>query len=180
MELVVLSHEYISPKYTIQGLKLNLGCGKQIKQGFDNIDIIKHKGIIKIDLFKEQLSNYYKKNSIDYVFSSHFFEHIPHNVKNDFTFFDSFVKEILYITKENAILDIVVPFPKLKMLIYPDHIRLIDSLTFSHFILNNSLLLLKREIIRKPNYHLKKYFKINFGKKHSIRLLFRVMPKWRE
>lgn len=68
-------------------MKINLGCGKDIKKNYINIDITQDKiidentqvinfnlknGIPEYDLFK-------RKIEIDYVYSSHFIEHLNNN-----------------------------------------------------------------------------------------------------
>lgn len=61
-------------------MKINLGCGKNIKEGYVGVDIVDHSSIypkgqfIKADLFKEFP---FKDNSIEGVYAAHFIEHIP-------------------------------------------------------------------------------------------------------
>jgi len=54
-------------------LKINLGCGKNIYQGWINIDDIDSPGIFKHDLRKPLP---FENNSISFFFSEHFFEHL--------------------------------------------------------------------------------------------------------
>ena len=56
-------------------MKLNLACGKDIKDGYTNVDFIKFDGV---DLVRD-LRGYWtdwKDNSIDEIFCSHFVEHL--------------------------------------------------------------------------------------------------------
>jgi predicted SAM-dependent methyltransferase len=54
-------------------LKINLGCGFTPIQGWENLDILDHPGIIKHDLTKPLP---YEDSSIDLIYSEHFFEHL--------------------------------------------------------------------------------------------------------
>jgi len=57
-------------------LKLDLGAGDNKKEGFIGVDIVKTKSVdIVCDLLKFPWP--FKDNSVDEVYSSHFFEHIP-------------------------------------------------------------------------------------------------------
>lgn len=177
-----MSHSYIRPKYHRKemGLCLNLGCGEDhIFEGYDNIDVVEKEGITSIDLFNDRINRHYGKDQVDYIFSSHFFEHIPNFVHspeegNDFLYFRSFLDQLYDICKHDAIIEIVVPYPSLEMLKYANHVRVVDIQSFSSMTGPGKFLLKERSAIRKPQYHLKKYLNIEFGNKHSLRLVFQV------
>lgn len=57
------------------GLKLDLGCGEVPKEGFKGVDLYAPKADFKVDLRKYPWP--WADGSVDEVFSSHFFEHIP-------------------------------------------------------------------------------------------------------
>ena len=60
--------------------KLNLGCGKIIKEGWVNIDKFANPGVNQqLDLFKVPYN--IPDDSADEFFISHFIEHIPHELK---------------------------------------------------------------------------------------------------
>lgn len=54
--------------------KINLGCGPHTIEGWDNLDLESHPGVIVTDLSLGQLP--YADNSVDYAFSEHFIEHL--------------------------------------------------------------------------------------------------------
>ena len=59
------------------GLKLNIGCGGDIKEGYINLDIRKHKGY-KVDV-AHNLDHYpypFKDNYFDEVYARDVIEHV--------------------------------------------------------------------------------------------------------
>lgn len=57
----------------MQALKLHLGCGRIVLDGWKNYDIEKHRGVIVQDLTKKLP---HKNETVDFIFSEHFIEHI--------------------------------------------------------------------------------------------------------
>ena len=55
-------------------LKLNLGCGEDIREGYHNIDIRKLPNVIVADVTNLP----YKNNSVDEIIASDVYEHISH------------------------------------------------------------------------------------------------------
>ena len=55
-------------------LKLNLGCGEDIREGYHNIDIRKLPNVIVADVTNLP----YKNNSVDEIIASDIYEHISH------------------------------------------------------------------------------------------------------
>jgi len=60
-------------KSTNKKRKLHLACGPNIVDGWDNLDILNNKGIIRHDLRKPLP---YKDGSVDLIFHEHFIEHL--------------------------------------------------------------------------------------------------------
>ena len=82
--------------------KLNIGCGCDIREGWVNIDKYKSEGVnVVLDLEKKGILSVFKKNSVDYIYTSHFLEHI-HNT-------DEVFLDCLQILKHNGIFEIILP-----------------------------------------------------------------------
>lgn len=82
-----------------KNLKLNIGCGDQILDGFVNIDVSK-PAQKKIDV-RRGLP--YKNNSIGFIFSEHFIEHLSREESL------SFLKECYRVLKPGGALRIATP-----------------------------------------------------------------------
>jgi predicted SAM-dependent methyltransferase len=80
--------------------KLHIGCGKDIKHGYENIDL--HEGPIKMSM--ESLK--YPSNSVDEILSNHALEHIEH-IKTEIV-----LKEWYRVLKPNGILKFTIPDTK--------------------------------------------------------------------
>lgn len=80
--------------------KLNFGCGRDIKEGWDNVDIQKSPKITKsfdFDKFPYPL----KENMYDYVFLSNILEHLDKP--------DKVMNELWRIAKPKGIIKIITP-----------------------------------------------------------------------
>jgi len=56
-------------------MKIDIGCGKSCKAGYDGLDRTKFKGVkYVVDLEKQKLP--FKNNTIDNIYSNMFFEHV--------------------------------------------------------------------------------------------------------
>lgn len=80
--------------------KLNFGCGNDIKDGWDNIDIQKSPKITKSFDFNK-FPYPVKENTYDYVFASNVLEHLRDAEK--------VMIELRRITKPNGVIEIIVP-----------------------------------------------------------------------
>lgn len=81
-------------------MKLNLGAGEDIREGFVNVDIKKTKGINVV----WNLNKYpypFKTSSISYILASHVIEHLDNPKK--------FLLELHRISKPNAVINIYTP-----------------------------------------------------------------------
>jgi predicted SAM-dependent methyltransferase len=83
-------------------IKLHVGCGKRILQGWIHIDIQEFDHIDHVIDLKD-ISNIFKENSVDEIYACHVIEHISRHEIN--TLFESFFK----ILKPGGILRLAVP-----------------------------------------------------------------------
>lgn len=59
-------------------MKLNLGCGDDIRDGYINVDIIEKKGVTKKDLVEYLIRT--PNNTIDEIVFQDVLEHFPHGI----------------------------------------------------------------------------------------------------
>ena len=175
-------------------MKLNLGCGKDIKpkdDGWVNIDVVPLDGVDVVwDITKFPYP--FKDDAFDYVYTRHVLEHIPHRVNGNCRDGLVLVMEELYrILKDGGIVKVIVPAPNYDKLWNPTHCRLIYPSTFLYFsgknkdsyytsaifdIIDNKVTDYSFSIFngRVTEYHLKKYLKIKkFGKPKEIEILLK-------
>lgn len=133
--------------------KLNLGCGKDIKKGYINLDSVKLKGIDVV----HNLEKYpwpFKKDEFDEIYCDNVLEHLSDIIKP--------VEEIWRISKSKAKIIVKVPiYPSIWAYSDPTHKSAYTFITFNYFRPNDSLnyyskarFLIKKRII---NFH--KYLK---------------------
>jgi len=105
--------------------KLNLGCGKDIKEGYVNVDSVKLPGVDKvIDLNKYPWP--FKDNEFDFVFCSHILEHLDSIIRP--------LEEIWRITKKSGKVKIIVPIsPSVWAFADPTHKQFYTYFTFNYF-----------------------------------------------
>lgn len=121
--------------------KLHIGCGKDIKKGFINLDSVNLPGVDVV----HNLNKYpwpFKKDYFDYVCASHVLEHLNSIIDP--------MEEIWRITKPGAKISIEVPiFPSIGSVADPTHKVFYTYLTFDYFRPEDGL-----------NYYSKARFKI--------------------
>jgi predicted SAM-dependent methyltransferase len=167
---------------------LNLACGKLIQTYWDNVDLFEFEqkrirfntNFIQQDLFKDNWN--LKDNHYDYIYCSHFFEHIP-----TADIFFTIMKNIHRIAKNHCVLDIRVPYPKVTSFIDVTHCRLIDLKTFKFWMGTNTfssyranervhmLSLIKR--VPYGQYHIQKYLKLSIPPYYGLRLVFDIIKE---
>jgi len=58
----------------MEQLKLHLGCGPNVKEGYVNIDgYVTGEGVVNMDILNLE----YSDNSADEILAEHLFEHLP-------------------------------------------------------------------------------------------------------
>ena len=113
-------------KITIK--KLNLGCGKKIKQGYINLDNKFFRGVDVIhDLDKYPYP--FKDDYFDYVLCDNVLEHLDNLIKT--------MEELHRITKKNGTIEIIVPyFSSIGAFQDPTHRHFFTLKTFDYFTEN--------------------------------------------
>ena len=161
---------------------INLGCGKDVFKNFINVDKFNvNYDVMKLDLFKKGWHLNFEKDYFDFIYSNHFFEHVP-----DTESFLNLMEGIFYIAKNKSTLEIRVPYPYSKTLKDMDHYRLIDVSTFKRFMdyYTNSLTGSDRVFLKYlklknrfaiGQYHIKKYLKINIPPYYALHLVFKIL-----
>jgi SAM-dependent methyltransferase len=147
-------------------IKLNLGCGANIRNDWINCDFIKQNNInLLLDL-----STYlpFKNESVDEILISHVLEHIQN--------WENTIQEIIRILKPNGRLTIMVPYG---LSLVPYHLRYFDSHTLDIYFNNCERFysdcfqsqfrtppfrLIEKKIKREIwfGWHIKHYLKINY------------------
>jgi len=105
--------------------KLNVGCGKDIKKDYINIDVVKLPGVDVV----HNLNKFpwpFKDDKFDEILCSHVLEHV--------TDFERTIKEIHRILKKGGIVKITVPhFSGVGAWTCPQHKRAFGYFTFDFF-----------------------------------------------
>ena len=135
-------------------MKLNLGCGKDLKEGYVNIDIVDYGGNIIHDLNSYPYP--FEENTFDEIYASHVLEHLNN--------FHNAVSELYRIAKPGAIIIVYAPFfLNTKFFGEPDHKIPFSIRTFDNyeFIGNRKLKFYEKwKLNHRTNYRGKAQFEI--------------------
>lgn len=106
-------------------MKLDIGCGKNKKEGFVGLDRVKIKGVdIICNLDAEKIP--LEENSVEEVFSMHFMEHVSDLL--------SVMEEVWRVCKDGAKVTLAVPyFTSVGAFRDPTHKQFFTYETFDHF-----------------------------------------------
>ncbi len=108
-----------------QTKKLTVGCGKDIKKDFVNLDIV---GLPGVDVVHD-LNKYpwpFKENEFEYIYCDNVLEHLNEIIKP--------LEEIWRISKSKAKIRIIVPiFPSVWSFCDPTHKSVYTYFTFNYF-----------------------------------------------
>lgn len=105
-------------------MKLNIGGGNTKMNGYLNVDILK---LPNVDIVCDVTKGIpLEDNSVDEIYSSHFFEHIPDTI--------SLMKEIYRICKPRALVRVKTPyFKSVGAFKDPTHVSFFTEKTFEYF-----------------------------------------------
>jgi len=121
------NHNYNLGNHCVEDIwmKINLGCGEDIRKGYVNIDKMKIKGVdLQCEIGKETIP--LEDNSCNEILASHIFEHI----------FDleKLLKELYRISKPGCIIKVRVPyFSHESAFSHYQHVRRFTWTTFDLF-----------------------------------------------
>lgn len=151
-------------------MKLNVGCGKDIKKGWVNLDFIRAKGVDKThDLNKFPYP--FDDDSFDEIYASHIIEHVEDPEK--------FMQELWRIGKINGKIKIITPHFSCGPLSWGDltHKRTFSSLAFYNYDLSKKKLGINSlASLNKMTFSVK--IKITFGKLHKKMGLQKLFNKF--
>ncbi len=106
--------------------KLNFGCERDIRAGYDNVDLCKIEGVYKsfnFNIFPYPL----KDNTYDYVYSRSVLEHLETPDKS--------LVELWRVCRPNAIIEIIVPYYNNKASVSEmEHKHFFSDSTFEIFV----------------------------------------------
>ena len=108
-------------------IKINFGCGSEIKSGWINVDYMEGRGVDKV----VNLNSFpypFKDNSVDQIYSSHNLEHLEEPCRT--------IKEFHRIFKNQGIITIKVPHFTSPGAFSPLHKTYWNCRVFQHFYKN--------------------------------------------
>lgn len=140
-EIVFWDKTFLKFVWFLFDMKLNLGCNRDYRKGWVNVDIDKaHKAEVYHDLDKYPYP--FKKDSADFIEASHIVEHL----KDPFRF----MKEMHTILKKDGKLRITVPHYTNPMAYTPQHRWFFSYKTIKHMA--NDFDIVKLELTFTPMY----------------------------
>ncbi len=112
-------------------MKLNIGCGTNIREGYVNLDFIKGKGVDVVHNLNE-FPYPFKDNTFEYIYASHILEHLTPTIFK-------IIRELVRISKDKAIIEIIVPHYTSTSCFATVHIKTFNYNSFSSTDRNKSL-----------------------------------------
>ena len=138
-------------------MKLNIGCGRDIRKGWINLDMVKSEGVDVVHNL-EKFPYPFKNNFFEEIYAAHIIEHLENPYK--------FMRELWRISKKNAKIIIKTPHFSNGVLSWSDltHKRTFSALSFYNFEGNKDLL--SCQTIDKTKFKVNPF--IRFGRFYKI------------
>lgn len=159
-------------------MKINLGSGLKKKEGFINIDIDKDCSPDMVHNIERGLP--FDNNSVSYIYSSHFLEHI----KPDKYIF--VLNEIQRVAKDGCILELRLPFDHIGTRTFVAHFRTYGFNSFDrleidkHEVKNWYTDLALRRLDKKPFITTRLFYYMFPFLKDEIRFMFEIVKGVKE
>ncbi len=150
--------------------KLQIGCGRDKKKGFMNIDCAKAVNPDSVEDIEQGMS--FKENSFDYIYSRMTLEHIR-------PFYWRFVLDEIYrVAKPNCIIELILPYDNKGERTSGDHYRTFNFRTFDTFSPTISYYVkLKIERINKISLLQQILWYLTPFIRHDLHFIFRVVKQ---
>ncbi|MEN8118876.1 MAG: class I SAM-dependent methyltransferase [Bacteroidota bacterium] len=130
-------------------VKLDLGSGGIVREGFYSVDHIELEGVDVVADLNKPLE-LFPDNSVDYIYSRHVLEHINELLP--------LMREIHRITKKNGIIEVIVPhFSNVLAFSDPTHVRFFGLYSMYYFVAPEN----QPKIRKVPAFYTDVRFQIN-------------------
>jgi predicted SAM-dependent methyltransferase len=124
-----------TPRQGLSGspTKIDLACGQNCQEGFHGVDVEEIEGVQQVDLLSFPWP--FESDSVDELFSSHFVEHIPHDIPGqDNDGLVLFMEECYRILKHEGTVRLIHPHAMSSRAFQdPYHRRFIPEATWWYF-----------------------------------------------
>ncbi|MDD3531669.1 MAG: methyltransferase domain-containing protein [Candidatus Pacebacteria bacterium] len=149
-------------------VRLNLGCGRDIREGWVNVDREDRPGVLALDLERDDLP--FVDGSVSYVYASHILEHLLH--------WERLVIEVHRVLKPGGRFEILVPYGYRWNSAY--HVRYFLPMTMDDFCLIDEpyaprVSFQARPLFAKVDEHL--HYKV-LGRWHHVPVGRRYVIHW--
>lgn len=139
------------PLYLHPGVRLNLGCGRDVRSGFVNVDKIDlhtpGRAFIQVDVEKELLSPFID-DQFDYILARDFLNHLPHRTQYfDGEFWNLIVDEMMRVSKNGAVWELIHPC-RPASLENGGHCRIVGVGSFNYWLMGEEMGSLEAQEVR--------------------------------